>query len=696
MGKPIGVVFGWESDLVKVLVTEHSYLPSMGDLLYTVEAIGGSATRFVVMEVVGFTGGIPSNVVVPQDQVAPQYYLVQREVVVHARLFLEVVEKEGGSYLSKASRPPTLRSYVYLLKAGDSESEKIMKRITEYSSTSGSGIAIAMLRSGVSHSEADARERHFENAYFSLDIGRLLPKHILVAGQTGSGKTSSLMGLLVKYALESRNPIGWLIIDRHGEYTPKLGYEEGRFIAVLVNALLQNPSLSGVRVRTYRLTYAPGSSHKYSTYPPYFDLVEASIRAGSITLADFVMLEETPIEQVANLEEFIATIAPVLKNMEEHIGVQEQTPITAKQSSRFKVAFHARFLQGDSLEAATGNVLALIPILVDNLVRYEGVGKSSDKERTGLHKVLVERGIYVTTSRALRRLVLSRMRWKMKPELLENRVVVYVLDDSNSIVKVPETFKKPEELVCFLEAFLENLRALYQTSPGSQYSWKIFADKYCRQTSLIEVKGEEGIDVSDIVSLVERGGIAIVDVSEVDNVQGDLVAITLARRLFEHRMELGVEEASKSIVGIISEEAPLYLSHEKVKTPFNPFARIAREGRKFNIGLVAVTQMATLIDKQILANFNTMIILRTKSRSDLELFKDLGVPAEVLPFLGDREGFLYTPEMPIKEPVPVYFPAWFEYKKLVEQPGSKAEIESRSLSGVGKKLAEKLKELEVE
>ncbi len=41
----------------------------------------------------------------------------------------------------------------------------------------------------------------------------------------------------------------------------------------------------------------------------------------------------------------------------------------------------------------------------------------------------------------------------------------------------------------------------------------------------------------------------------------------------------------------------------------NIFATIAREGRKFKVGLTAITQLPSLIPRQILANMNTKIIL---------------------------------------------------------------------------------------
>jgi uncharacterized protein len=41
----------------------------------------------------------------------------------------------------------------------------------------------------------------------------------------------------------------------------------------------------------------------------------------------------------------------------------------------------------------------------------------------------------------------------------------------------------------------------------------------------------------------------------------------------------------------------------------NAFDQLAREGRKFGVGLVAITQVPSLIQREILANMNTKIIL---------------------------------------------------------------------------------------
>jgi len=46
------------------------------------------------------------------------------------------------------------------------------------------------------------------------------------------------------------------------------------------------------------------------------------------------------------------------------------------------------------------------------------------------------------------------------------------------------------------------------------------------------------------------------------------------------------------------------------------YRTIAREGRKFKIGLIAISQLSSLIPKTILANMNTKIILGNEMASE--------------------------------------------------------------------------------
>jgi len=73
------------------------------------------------------------------------------------------------------------------------------------------------------------------------------------------------------------------------------------------------------------------------------------------------------------------------------------------------------------------------------------------------------------------------------------------------------------------------------------------------------------------------------------------------------------ETDRKPVVSIVIEEAPRVLSAQEEA---NIFGTIAREGRKFKVGLVAITQLASMIPREILANLNTKIILGNEMRAE--------------------------------------------------------------------------------
>jgi DNA helicase HerA-like ATPase len=53
----------------------------------------------------------------------------------------------------------------------------------------------------------------------------------------------------------------------------------------------------------------------------------------------------------------------------------------------------------------------------------------------------------------------------------------------------------------------------------------------------------------------------------------------------------------------------------------NVFPRVAREGRKFKVGLVAITQQPKLLDDELLSQFNTYFILGLADEKDRNILR---------------------------------------------------------------------------
>jgi DNA helicase HerA-like ATPase len=116
----------------------------------------------------------------------------------------------------------------------------------------------------------------------------------------------------------------------------------------------------------------------------------------------------------------------------------------------------------------------------------------------------------------------------------------------------------------------------------------------------------------DIVKALEEGKKVIIDTSrlldEAELLIGSIIANEIFTRYQSYKSEGKLEE--KPVIGIVIEEAPRVLGTRVLSTiGENIYSTIAREGRKFRIGLIAVTQLVSLIPEEILANMNTKIIL---------------------------------------------------------------------------------------
>ena len=132
----------------------------------------------------------------------------------------------------------------------------------------------------------------------------------------------------------------------------------------------------------------------------------------------------------------------------------------------------------------------------------------------------------------------------------------------------------------------------------------------CRSKSFSNILGESTID--DIVNSLEDGKKVIIDTSNFGDQTELLIGSIITDKLF-FRYKRSKENGylmSKPVVSIVIEEAPRVLSEEVLRLKgSNIYSDIAREGRKFKIGLIAVTQLTSIIPKTILANINTKIIL---------------------------------------------------------------------------------------
>ncbi len=177
-----------------------------------------------------------------------------------------------------------------------------------------------------------------------------------------------------------------------------------------------------------------------------------------------------------------------------------------------------------------------------------------------------------------------------------------------------------------------------------------------------------------IVDELADGYSVLVETSGLSSMEEILAASVITRRLLETYAGAYLEDREAfdrlppTLVAL--EEAQRVLSRVK-RSEDNVFPRVAREGRKFKVGLCAVSQQPKLIDDELLSQFNTFFILgladekdrgilRASSKQDIS---DLGPEIQTLM---PGEAIVTSLEAPFALPARLHL--YEEYLKGVQPP----------------------------
>lgn len=147
------------------------------------------------------------------------------------------------------------------------------------------------------------------------------------------------------------------------------------------------------------------------------------------------------------------------------------------------------------------------------------------------------------------------------------------------------------------------------------------------------------------VGNVEGKDLRIIDISGLPNeVAGPLTAL-IGRLLFQYKLWQNREERELDPVLFVCEEAHRYVPNKgeaQYKEAQQAIRRIAKEGRKYGLGLLLVSQRPSDVEGTVLSQCNSWIVLRLTNPSDQEhvakfLPDSLAGLTKMLPSLTRRE-----------------------------------------------------------
>ena len=177
-------------------------------------------------------------------------------------------------------------------------------------------------------------------------------------------------------------------------------------------------------------------------------------------------------------------------------------------------------------------------------------------------------------------------------------------------------------------AQLDDLAAFREIDLGGRIALNTLQVVHRRARRIVElpcVAADPNVSVGGaVVRDLREGKVVLVDVSGLGSTEEVLVASFLTRRIIDEWSTAYLEDPDgherMPVVAVVLEEAQRVLAGNKDRES-NVFPRVAREGRKFKVGLCAITQQPKLLDDELLSQFNTFFILGLADEKDRNILR---------------------------------------------------------------------------
>lgn len=133
---------------------------------------------------------------------------------------------------------------------------------------------------------------------------------------------------------------------------------------------------------------------------------------------------------------------------------------------------------------------------------------------------------------------------------------------------------------------------------------------------------------TEIISLLEAGKTVIIDLGNADPQVMDYFSYDLTNSVFKHQVDkFSNDKLGNHYVQLYFEEAHNLFPKDQ-KDPTNIYKRVAKEGAKFNIGMIYSTQSVTTIDPDLLNQTENFFIAHLPSRLEVVALSRLNTAYE--------------------------------------------------------------------
>lgn len=473
------------------------------------------------------------------------------------------------------------------------------------------------------------------NAPVYVDPDKLFGRHVAVLGNTGSGKSCSVAGL-IRWSLEAvkneiepdKNPNArFIILDPNGEYTKTFDGISGKVRLFKVAFGEKKAGFEQLKVPAWMWNSYEWSSISQASGKTQRPLLRQALR--ELRSGNYQTDKNAEVEVKRFLVSFLVSLTNKLRT-----GPSAFADFPGKQNC------------GEFLQASKGS---LEPFL-----------SSISGERKDALQDIIDKIGSVLTNR-------PRNRAGYYPAFQQQDLqqIIDKINEKTDLFGGLKRYKGPDEdtPVYFKdEDLLDHIKRLAQEQNVQQFlDFLIMRVRTmlsdARMSSIIGT--ETDISLTDWLEKyvgknnAENGEITVVDLSLVPTDIIHIVVAVMVRIIFESLQRYRRKYAKLLPTVLVMEEAHNFISkYNRENEDFSPsrlcsqsFEKIAKEGRKFGLGLLLSSQRPSELSPTVLSQCNTFLLHRLVNGRDQELVKkfvpdNLGSILNELPTLPTKKAIL--------------------------------------------------------
>ena len=475
------------------------------------------------------------------------------------------------------------------------------------------------------------------NAEVSVDPDRLFGRHLAVLGNTGSGKSCTVAGL-IQWSLRAASQTNeqpnarFIILDPNGEYS-KVFNDNGRVFTV-------NSKNNPLQVPLWFWNSSEWSSFTQASAKAQRPLLKRALR--EVRSGKTSVVQTTIEEKKLNLRRYLSSnLISIHKDCRSGVIKTEET----------KFGYRLAAILKDLKTKQPENLSIDLKPTIDSI----------EKALTAtFHSFSDKEGKQVEYFRAFTEGQVNMIIMNLSKVLKELGGIIYQEGPDED---TPLPFKGAE--------FADHIQILAEQEGVSQYLdflimriRSMLGDTRMKNIigNEIEISLDKWLEMYIGNDKASNGCVTVIDLSLVPSEIVHLVTAVIARITFEALQRYRKIEGKSLPTVLVMEEAHNFIKRSKDDSDTNNaadvccqiFEKIAREGRKFGLGLVLSSQRPSELSPTVLSQCNTFILHRLSNDRDQELVGRL-VPDNLrgllreLPSLPSQQAILlgWASELPV-------------------------------------------------